>query len=74
MPPPPRRPREEGGGRAKASCSERQRNKHSLCVGWRNMLCANYTKFFENHQFHVIYCVTLAYNMYYRLHTSAASS
>ncbi len=36
---------------------------------WRNTRCAwaggtwfaNYPDFFENHQFHVIYCVTLAY-------------
>jgi hypothetical protein len=31
-------------------------SKHSLRVG-----CANYPDFCENHQFHVIYCVTLAY-------------
>ena len=27
--------------------------------------CANYPDFFENHQFHVIYCVTLAYVLYF---------
>jgi len=26
--------------------------------------CANYPDFFENHQFHVIYCVTLAYVLF----------
>jgi hypothetical protein len=28
---------------------------------WAGGTCANYPDFFENHQFHVIFCVTLAY-------------
>ena len=33
---------------------------HTRCT-WAGGTCANYPDFFENHQFHVIYCVTLAF-------------
>jgi hypothetical protein len=31
---------------------------------WAGGTCANYPDFFENHQFHVIYCVTLAFVLF----------
>ena len=31
---------------------------------WAGGTCVNYPDFFENHQFHVIYCVTLAYVLF----------
>jgi hypothetical protein len=31
---------------------------------WAGGTCANYPNFFENHQFHVIYCFTLAYVLF----------
>jgi len=37
-------------------------NKNLLHVGWRNN--ANYPDFCENHQFCVVYCVTLADVLY----------
>ena len=33
-------------------------NKNTRCA-WAGGTCANNPDFFENHQFHVIYCVTL---------------
>ena len=40
--------------------------RQSLRVGWRNIVFyANYPNFCENHQFHFIYCVTLAYVPYF---------
>jgi len=37
--------------------------KNTRCA-WAGGTCANYPDFFENHQFHVIYCVTLAYVLF----------
>ena len=37
--------------------------KHSLARGLKEH--ANYPDFCKNHQFHVIYCVTLAYALYF---------
>jgi hypothetical protein len=39
-----------------------------LRVGWRNMCELPY--FFENHEFHVIYCFTLAYVFFWRISDS----
>ena len=39
------------------------RHKHLLCVGWRNI--CDLPGFCKNHQFHGIYCVTLAYELYW---------
>ena len=34
---------------------------HATHCAWAGETCANYPDFCKNHQFHVIYCVTLAY-------------
>jgi hypothetical protein len=40
-----------------------QHKINTHCV-WAGGTCANYPDFFENHQFHVIYCVTLAFVLF----------
>jgi hypothetical protein len=35
------------------------------CCAWAGGTNANYPDFCKNHQFHVIYCVTLAYVLYF---------
>ncbi len=37
---------------------------------WAGGTCVNYPDFFENHQFHVIYCVTLAFVLFQRISDS----
>jgi hypothetical protein len=39
--------------------------KNTRCA-WAGGLYANYPDFCKNHQFHVIYCVTLAYVLYFK--------
>ncbi len=37
--------------------------KNTRCA-WAGGTCANFPDFFENHHFHVIYCVTLAFVLF----------
>ncbi len=40
-------------------------NRNTRCM-WAGGTYANYPDFCKNHQFHVIYCVTLAYVLYFK--------